>query len=179
MLVFRDITEQKRAENAIRRQASLIDLSPDAIIVRTPKGIINFWSKGATDLYGWTDAEAIGQISYNLLKTRSPEPLDNIVSQVEKSGRWSGELKHKTKDGRDVIVQSWWVAENDEHGNPRGILEVNEDISERKKAEEKLEDYRKNLEGLVEERTKKLELSALYARSLIEASLDPLCDNQC
>ncbi len=99
VLVFRDITEQKRAENAIRRQASLIDLSPDAIIVRTPKGIINFWSKGATDLYGWTDAEAIGQISYNLLKTRSPEPLDNIVSQVEKSGRWSGSLSIKPKMG--------------------------------------------------------------------------------
>ena len=48
------------------------------------------------------------------------------------------------------------------------------DITERKRAEENLEEYRKNLEKLVEERTKKLELSSLYARNLIEASLDPL-----
>jgi two-component system CheB/CheR fusion protein len=48
------------------------------------------------------------------------------------------------------------------------------DITKRKKAEEALDKYAKNLEKLVEERTKKLELSFLYARNLIEASLDPL-----
>ena len=48
------------------------------------------------------------------------------------------------------------------------------DITKRKKAEEALDKYTKNLEKLVEERTKKLELSSLYARNLIEASLDPL-----
>jgi PAS domain S-box-containing protein len=51
---------------------------------------------------------------------------------------------------------------------------LNEDVTQRKLTEKKLEEYRNNLEKLVEERTKKLERSLLYARSLIEASLDPL-----
>jgi PAS domain S-box-containing protein len=103
-IISKDVTERKKAEEAIARQAALIDLSPDAIIVRTLEGTINFWSKGATELYGYSRDEAIGQISYGLFKTRFPEPLNDIVSQVETSGRWSGELLHKTKDGREIIV---------------------------------------------------------------------------
>ena len=53
VLIFRDITERKKAEEAIKRQASLIDLSPDAIIVWNHDGTITFWSEGAEKLYGW------------------------------------------------------------------------------------------------------------------------------
>jgi PAS domain S-box-containing protein len=174
VLVFRDITERKQTDDAIRRQASLIDLSPDGIIVRTPEGAISFWSEGAQKLYGWTKAEAVGQITHDLLKTRFPEPLNDIVSQVRSTGQWSGELQHTTKDGRNVIVQSSWLAEREEQGGVESILESNVDVTQRKQMQDKLEDYSRNLESLVEERTKKLELSSMYARNLIEASLDPL-----
>ena len=165
---------RRKNEEAIKRQASLIDLSPDAIIVRTPEGAITFWSEGAQKLYGWTKAEAVGQTSHDLLKTRFPKPLNNIISQVRSTGQWSGELQHTTKDGRNVIVQSSWLAEKEEQGAVKSILESNVDITQRKQMQAKLEEYSKNLEKLVEERTKKLELSSLYARNLIEASLDPL-----
>jgi PAS domain S-box-containing protein len=174
VLIFRDITERKKAEEATKRQASLIDLSPDAIIVRTIDGTITFWSKGAEKLYGWTFSEAIGQIANVLLKTTLPEPLTNIISQAKSTGQWSGELYHKSKDGRDIAVQSWWLAERDEQGEIESILESNVDITERKQMQAKLEEYARNLEGLVDERTKKLESASLYARSLIEASVDPL-----
>ena len=143
-------------------------------MVRTLEGVITFWSKGAEALYGWTMSEANGQISHALLKTVFPETINDIISQVKRYGQWSGELRHKTKDGHDVIVQSWWLAEKDEQGEVKGILESNIDITERKQMETKLEEYTHNLEGLVEERTKKLEFASLYSRSLIEASLDPL-----
>ena len=61
VLIFRDITERKKSEEATAKQAELIDLSPDAIIVRKLDGTITFWSKGAEKLYGWTKDEAIGQ----------------------------------------------------------------------------------------------------------------------
>jgi PAS domain S-box-containing protein len=66
------------------------------------------------------------------------------------------------------------ASQKNEQGEIKDILESNIDITERKQIETKLEEYTRNLERLVEERTKKLELSSLYARSLIEASLDPL-----
>jgi len=159
---FEDVTGRKKAEEAVIRQASLIDLSPDAIIVRSLEGTITFWSKGAENIYGWTATEAIGQITHALLKTRFPEPLKAIISQVETSGRWTGELGHKTKDGRDLVVQSWWLAEKDEKGTIKGILESNIDVTERKESEEKLR------ESTVWEAT------SFYTRNLIEVSPDPL-----
>ena len=133
-----DTTERKQAEESLKKQAALIDLSPDAIITRQLDGTITFWSKGAQSLYGWTSQEAIGQITHTLLKTRFPQPLEQIIKQVQQTGYWSGELIHCTKDGRQVIVQSRWQAEFDDQGNVKSMLESNVDITERKKAEEEL-----------------------------------------
>ena len=63
-----DITERKKAAEATKKQAELIDLSPDAIIVRKPDGTITYWSKGAEKLYGWTKEEAMGKDINKLLE---------------------------------------------------------------------------------------------------------------
>jgi PAS domain S-box-containing protein len=170
----RDFSSYKKAEDAIRRQAALIDLSPDAIVVMNVEGDATFWSIGAEKLYGWKKSEVLGKNIHELLETKFPEPFKNIMKKLEQAGFWSGELIQSNKDGKEVIVQSRWMPKLDASGHIVEVLKSNVDISDRKKAEEKLEAYRKNLEKLVEERTKKLELSSLYARNLIEASLDPL-----
>ena len=133
-----DITERKQAEEVLRRQAGLIDLSPDGIIVRRMDGEIIFWSKGAETLYGWTGQEAMGQHTHILFHTKFPQPLEDINLQLSNTGRWSGELVHTTKDGRQVMVQSWWLAQFDGQGNIIEILESNVDISERKRAEDEM-----------------------------------------
>jgi PAS domain S-box-containing protein len=136
--VARDITERKRADEMLRRQAAIIDLSPDAIIVRDLDGKIISWSRGAETLYGWSKEEVLGQVTHSLFETRFFEPLEKITEQFEKTGRWSGELVHRTKDGRSVHVQSWWLAEINEFGKRTGLLESNIDTTERKAAEEAL-----------------------------------------
>lgn len=139
VLVFRDITERKITEAAIQRQAELIDLSPDAIIVKTLDGNITFWSKGAQKLYGWTEDEAIGKITDGLFKTRYSQPLEKIISELKTSGHWSGELLHTTKSGQELTVQSWWLVEKTEEGEIISILESNVDLTQRKKAEKEIE----------------------------------------
>jgi PAS domain S-box-containing protein len=136
--MFTDITKRKKAEEALKKQAALIDLSPDAIITRQLDGTISFWSKGAQSLYGWTSQEAIGQITHTLLKTQFPQPLEQIIKQLQQTGHWSGELIHCTKDGRQVIVQSRWQAEFDDQGNVIDMLESDVDVTEHKQAEEEL-----------------------------------------
>ncbi len=133
-----DITERKEAEEVLHRQAGLIDLSPDGIIVRRPDGEVIFWSKGAQTLYGWTAQEVMGQNTHTLFHTKFPQPLEDINQQLSNTGRWSGELVHTTKDGRQVVVQSWWMAQFDRQGNIIEILESNVDITERKKAEDEV-----------------------------------------
>ena len=109
MLIFRDITERKKAEEATAQQAELIDLSPDAIIVRKLNGTITFWNKGAEKLYGWTKDEAIGQDLNALLKTEFPQSLEEIQNTLKMDGKWSGEIVHICKDGRKLVVQSYWL----------------------------------------------------------------------
>ena len=127
-----DISQRKKAEESLRKQASLIDLSPDAIIEKKLDDTITFWSKGAQSLYGWTKEEAIGQKSRLLLKTKFPEQFQEILNKLEINGRWSGEKIHHSKSGREIIVESHWLATCNVQGKIEAILETNVDITERK-----------------------------------------------
>ena len=144
------------------------------VLVRNMRDEIIFWNLGAQIMYGFSKEEALGKIPRELLKTVFPKPFEQIKKELLRTGKWEGELIHRKADGSIIYVASYWVLHKDDDGKPAAVIEVNNDITELKKAEEKLEDYRRNLEKLVEERTKKLEASSLYARNLIEASLDPL-----
>ena len=132
-----DITERKRTEEELAKQAALIDLSPDAIISRTPEGSITFWSEGASTLYGWTKDEAVGKRSHDLLRTRFPVPLDKINEQLRDTAHWSGELVHITRAGKQIVVESRWSIHQRETGE-EFLLESNIDITERKRTEEAL-----------------------------------------
>ena len=161
--IFEDITERKEAEEALARQAEIIDLSPDAIIVRKLDGTINFWSKGAEKLYGWTKEEAIGQDINNLLKTTSSQHLDDIVNKLELDGEWSGEIVHIRKDGSKVAEQSYLLAKFGADGEIVEILESNVDITQRIELQTKLEEsairveeYANQMEDLANQRAAQL-----------------------
>ena len=164
VLIFRDITERKRSEQAVTRQAELIDLSPDAIIVKKTDGVITFWSEGAEKLYGYTKNEAIGQEIHELLKTEFHRTtLTQIVSQLDLDGKWSGELIHKSKDGQKVAVQSYWLSKIGNDGKIAEIFESNVDITERNRMQTKLEEsavlleeYANQMESLANQRAEQL-----------------------
>ncbi len=138
IMMLRLRAEKERAEEQIHRQAQLIDLSPDAIIVRNFNGKITSWSKGAEKLYGWTKEEAIGKTTHDLFKTKFPKHFEDIIKELNAKKRWTGELVHTTKSGKEVTVQSWWLAERTESGEIKSILESNVDLTERKKAEREI-----------------------------------------
>ena len=121
----------------LRRQAELLDLAQDAIIVRELDGTIRFWNRGAEILYGWSREEAVGRVVHDLLHTRFPDTFEATVNQVERTGRWTGELGHTRRDGNSVIVFSRWAARR-EDGRLQ-LLELNTDITERKSIEISLE----------------------------------------
>ena len=119
-------------------EARLLDLSYDAIFVRDREDRITYWNRGAEEIYGYKREEALGEISHELLKTDFPEPLEAVYAKLHRDGRWSGELKHVCKDGECVTVVSRWALERDAEGQPAFVLESNNDITERKRAEEAL-----------------------------------------
>jgi len=141
-----DKTDIKRmnAEESIRRQANLLNLTHDAIFVRNLNDEITFWNKGSEETYGWSQRDALGRVTPELLQAEYPKPLDEIQADVLNYGQWDGELKHKKRDGTSIIVLSRWSLQKDVNGKPLGFLEINTDITKRKEAQEKLK-------GLIEE----------------------------
>ena len=140
-----DMTESKRAQARLAEQAALLQLAHDAILVVDLTGKILFWNRASEDLYGWRSDEAIGGNLHELLKTAFPIPLDEIVAIIQDQGQWEGELSHVTRSGRTVVVASRWSLQRDTAGKPVAVLEINRDVTERKRAEEELHLNRQRL----------------------------------
>ena len=138
-----DITERRRAQEALRVQASLLNLTHDTVFARDMNDSITYWNRGAEELYGWKKEEAIGQVSHQFTQTIFPAPLEEINEELLRTGRWEGELTHTKRDGTQVVVASRWSLQRDERERPAAILETNNDITERKRAEESLRESEK------------------------------------
>ncbi|MEJ8570659.1 PAS domain S-box protein [Microbaculum marinum] len=130
--------ENQSSELELRKRAELLDVSHDAIFTRDLEGTITYWNEGAAGLYGWASDEAVGQSSHRLLRTAFPLPREEITGLVLATGRWEGELVQTKRDGSRVHVASRWSLQRDERGAPAAILETNNDVTERRAAEERL-----------------------------------------
>ncbi|QYX29956.1 PAS domain S-box protein [Sphaerospermopsis torques-reginae] len=133
----RDISDRKQKEQQIYEQAALLDIATDAIFVRDFDTKILFWSRGAERIYGWTQDEAVGKNLQDLFcpKTALQKEV-NALKTVIKLGTWQGELRKKTKSGQEIILESRWTLMFDAEGQPKSILVVDTNITERKKLED-------------------------------------------
>lgn len=125
------------SESNYRDQAELLELTHDAIFVRSLEGKILYWSRGAEQMYGWQKEEARGKISHDLLHAQFPMPRIEIERIVREKGFWEGELIQTRRDGAVLTVSSRWALRTDMRGRPLSILMVNRDITQRKKEQEK------------------------------------------
>lgn len=133
--IARNITQCKRVEQTLRQNLQMLDLASDALIIRERDGTINYWNQGAERMYGWTKEEALDQVIHRLLHAIFPQPLEAILAQLEQQDYWEGELIHTTKHNTKITVFSRWTLQRDSQGNPKAILQINNDITERKLAE--------------------------------------------
>jgi len=122
--------EQNTAQLAY--QARLLDLANDAIFIRNAADKISYWNEGAERLYGWASEEVLNRSVHEILRTEFPVPLLEILE----TDRWEGELRHTTKYGSQITVSSRWTTLRDRNGKSEGWLEINTDITARKRAEE-------------------------------------------
>jgi PAS domain S-box-containing protein len=141
-------THLKQLADTLQEQADLLNLTHDTIFVADMKGVIKYWNRGAEEQYGWTAEQAVGRVVHDLLKTAFPAPLKQIKAEVIRTGRWEGELVQTKKDGTRLVVASRWSLQRGERGAPVAILETNNDITERKQAEEALRRLNRELRAI-------------------------------
>jgi two-component system, cell cycle sensor histidine kinase and response regulator CckA len=135
LAITRDITSRKRSEQQIREQAALLDVATDAIVVRSMDNKIIFWNKSAERLYGWLSADDIDQNIDGLLYGNNLFQIQEALKTVVATGEWQGKLNQVNIDGKEIIVESRWTLVKDEQQQPKSILSVNTDITEKVKLE--------------------------------------------
>ena len=123
-----EIEARKRMTAVLERQAGLLELAHDAIIVRDLDGRIQFWSRGAQKLYGWPKELAVGAMKHELLRTAFPNALQEIQRELIQTGYWEGDLRHTKRDGGKIVVSSCWALRRTDDGQLE-VLEINRDIT--------------------------------------------------
>ncbi len=132
--VLTDVTARKKGEDALKKQAELLRLSYDAMIVWELDGAIESWNVGAERLYGYSELEAVGKLTHTLLAPRFPKPWGEILGEMRILGSWEGEVRQDTRDRREVVVSARIQLIKGSDGIDR-VLEVNRDVTEARRAQ--------------------------------------------
>ncbi|MFC1572281.1 PAS domain S-box protein [Candidatus Eisenbacteria bacterium] len=134
-----DITETRRATDNALYHAQLLENVSDGVIATDLDHRIVRWNKAAERIYGWTAAEASGQLVDDLTKTEYPhDDGEDVLRQFQTHGIWTGEIEQRHKDGTCIDIFASVSLFRNDLGEPIGIVAVNRDITERKKAEREL-----------------------------------------
>lgn len=147
--VLRDVTEQQSAQEGLRVVGRALDQS--IVIVRQWNGVIDHWTSGCEQLYGWTAQEAVGRPIQELLQTKYPGPFEQIQSQLQAYGTWKGEVEHTRRDGSPLSVSTYWALLNDSEDEPLTVIETHIDVTPRLQIQRELEDVNKRLQLMARE----------------------------
>jgi PAS domain S-box-containing protein len=141
-ILERQVTEAalRESEARYRDQAELMDLSYDAIMACDLSGVVQYWNRGAEELYGWTKHEALGKIKEELLDTRFPIPFAEVKAELNARGYWEGEVNHRRRDGNRLAVSSRWMLREVENSGRSAIFITNKDVSKARGAEKRFRD---------------------------------------
>jgi len=146
--VTRDITERKKAEEQVEFLSWQISKSHDSIYILDAGNKIVNWNVGAENLYEFTKEEALGKDPNELLNTdMSKSAIAIALREISENNYWTGELKRKTKTGKDICVHSSTTNIKNDQGQIIGYVAVSFDITEQKKLREEV----KHLASLVEQ----------------------------
>ncbi|MDX9848047.1 MAG: PAS domain S-box protein [Tenuifilaceae bacterium] len=179
LAVVRDITERKLMEQKIRESEelyrTLLESINEVIIVADNNHVVQFVNKRFTEILGYTPDEIVGKIGYKIL--HDPEDLHKVENanrdRIDKSTT-QYELAFKAKDGTkyDFLVNGSPIL--DPNGKTIASIGAMVDITDKKKAERELEEYRNHLEYLVKERTEELEAS----NEELQSTNEELCNQR-
>lgn len=139
-MIIRDITGRKRTEEEIQFKANLLRNVGQAVIATDGNNRVTYWNMAAQRTYGWSPEEAMGKdICQLTMAEGSCVKTADVLEKLLKGKSWSGERIVKRKDGTLITAYVTDAPLMDPHGRLNGIIEVSNDITARKQAEETLQ----------------------------------------
>ncbi len=137
-MTFKDITEQRQAEEKLRLQAQLLDSVRESVVATDLEGHVVYWGKGAEALYGYRADEVIGKPITFIVESHEEDEERRRIDAVRTRGLWCGQYWQRRKDGSKFWADTVISLVTDEKGQPCGFIGIDRDITERKRAEEAL-----------------------------------------
>ncbi len=166
-----DISEQRAAEERLRKLSQAVEQSPNAILITDTAGAIEYVNEAFCRISGYAVDELLGQ-NPRLLQSgfTPPEVYEAMWTALSQGGSWNGELINRRKNGEVFIEYQSFSPIRQADGRVTHFLAIKEDITEKKRTAEELARYRLHLEELVAERTREIELlNAQLAERAVEA----------
>jgi PAS domain S-box-containing protein len=155
---YRDVSERKRAEEQTAYQALLFGHISDAVISTDLNLVVRSWNRAAEEIYGWRAEEAIGRSLAELTQMReAPGTREQLMDVLMAVGLWKGEVVQLHRDGHRIPIYASVSVVRDADGQLGGLVAVNRDMTEQRRAWEALENERVRLAERVAERTAELQ----------------------
>jgi two-component system CheB/CheR fusion protein len=150
LVSIEDITDRARAEAATSQLAAIVESSDDAMISKTPDGVIRSWNHGAEKLFGYSAAEAIGQ---NIVFIVPAERRADEAEVLARLGRGDGverfETEQVAKDGRRIAVSLADSPIRDAHGKVIGASRIIRDITGQRRVEQRVRESEERYRTLI------------------------------
>lgn len=146
-----DITARKAAEEELRFQAMLLNQIQDLITATDVDGTVQFINESNARMLGVSQEHIIGRTVFDFGEDASKGATQQeILETTLQHGKWRGEVVNYDRDGNEYILdcRTWII--RDEHGEPQALCSVSTDITERKKAEEALQESERKYRKLVD-----------------------------
>jgi PAS domain S-box-containing protein len=139
--------ERKLAEEALRRQAQIIDQIHDSVVSTDLEGQVTSWNKGAERLFGYPAKEALGKhISFVYPQDQHEFLEQEVIKPLQKKGDHEIEVRMRRKSGEDFYAHLSLSLLRDGEGSVAGMIGYSMDITQRKRAEEMLKQTTSQLE---------------------------------
>lgn len=160
--IFRSVASDR--SSGINSRALMGALEHSNVLIRRWDGVIEHWSEGCERLYGFSAAEATGQVSHDLLHTEYPIPVGQLHELLMANGIWRGELKQRRKDGTPIFVSVQLVKLEPSHGELPLIVSTHSDITSRLEMQHELESANARLKMMADELERSNEELEEFAR---------------
>ncbi|MDB4874577.1 MAG: hybrid sensor histidine kinase/response regulator [Gemmatimonadetes bacterium] len=142
--VSHDVSERRKAEAELRRQALVFGTISDAVVAIDLEGAVVDWNPAAERLFGYSKEEMLGRQMAEIHDPPVHGELDRSIRiALTRDGKWSGEIPFRRKDGSAGISEVEIVAHHDAAGAPVGYIGVNRDVTDRRRLEEQLRQSQK------------------------------------